>query len=430
MTELTTLLDNSNRFSQPGPTCPYRQRTIFIRIRPDEHTTGYEVHVWGNNLNGIGPNPHLGRIDANAARINNWVRELHRVWMGKLILWQDLGDWRPGSGDRYPFAEVVNLRASIEASILGQVWRELAKAGNDLFRLLFYAGDDRLKTVGDHLSLALREQPHVITVMSNDVVVPWSMLYVPPNPADELDGEFSVDPAGFLGYRHLVEHRFDMRAVIESHIPHQGKVNAGAYTNDDITGGPRGSSIVEPVVRLLDRRTVLSRCSNRPQLERELRGAGRRNHVLYFCCHCVTEPDGEASLRLGDDVPVYAANLDSWLLDGSLLAKPFVFINACNAARLKAESVHHFGRTLLAKGANCLVGPYVSIPTAFAGAFALGLLCRVLRPGQAVGEAVRSLTQHYADRFHNPLGLTFCLYHGIDSHLCHNGVLNAATAGC
>jgi hypothetical protein len=297
------------------------------------------------------------------------------------------------------------------------VWRELAKAGHDLFRFLFFGGDARLKRLGEKLATVLREHEQTITVSSNSIVAPWWLMYVP-RPGTALRGAFDVERTAFWGYQHLVEHNFESKMEPEVHIRYNGRPLVGAYV-DHRLDKPHQRPVVAPIVQLMSRRAAVTELHRLDELDEDMRdGAGRSRHLLYFCCHCDTAPDGRSMLRLGDDQPITPNEFRTWFTYGRLDAAPLVFINACNAAQNRSDSMNQFSRVILEHGATALLGPYISVPVSFARAFAAALLHRVLAPQVSIGESMQALTRYFADRFRNPLGLSFALYQGIDGHFC------------
>lgn len=76
-----------------------------------------------------------------------------------------------------------------------------------------------------------------------------------------------------------------------------------------------------------------------------------------------------------------------------------------------------FGHQLLHYGARCLIGPQIDLPRAFAREYTTRLFTAFLEPRTKLGDIVRTLAREFVDDYHNPLGLIFSLYRGIDVHL-------------
>ena len=343
------------------------------------------------------------------------------AWHDHLIAWQDPDDQNPQAMYRRPFAERVDLGNAVDAWRLEVMWRKVAVAGRKLFWQLFHEGDDRLQALGQTLSEALWNTDQVITVISNEVIVPWSMLYVPrPGTLSEPDNDFKVDRTAFLGYRHLIEHTFEMKYDLQPDIRHT-RLAAGAYFDEALE-----VSTVAPVLELLNKYAELGQGTSRQAVEERLRGQGAGDHLIYFCCHCVEIPDA-AELRMTGGEAISSGDIGFWLgASGGLRGNPFVLVNACKAGEFGSHPPSHFGSVLLQKGASSLLGPSVNIPAVFAKSFAEEFLTLVLASKYAFGRAVRQLAQKYVDSYDNPLGLSYSLFHGIDGHFCLVETSNAA----
>jgi hypothetical protein len=405
-----------NGFHPPLPICDSRARSIRIRIL---HTTrGYDIHLWGTSLRENGSEPIAGLLPVGPDQVRAWVNDLHRAWQTNLIMWQDPADLRVRGYGRYPLAEQVDLR-QVASSVRNAMWRQLAVAGHQLFRQLFTNGTSALRQAGQMLADALTDGDHVITVTSDEVIVPWSMLYVPRNIDAHLSDDFTVDPDAFIGYRHLVEHSFDQAHPTGPHIQYAGQASTAAYYDTGIDKLRRTQSrqaIVEPVVDLLTTHTRVHRATRREEVARSLQNAGALDHLIYFCCHCVEEA-GDVLLRL-TDAAVSGGDLRYWLGEAGLRNSPLVVINACQSGRHAVRSPSDLGRVLLDNGAGCLLGPAVNIPKTFAAAFATDLFSGLFERHERLGEALRAAVRRNINTYLNPLGLAYSLFRGIDSHFC------------
>ena len=113
--------------------------------------------------------------------------------------------------------------------------------------------------------------------------------------------------------------------------------------------------------------------------------------------------------------------MDSWLPGRAFLStRPVVFINACQGGKMSSLFFESLGTTMLAKGANCVIGPQIDMPVLFAAEYATRLFDGFLIPGQRLGEIVLELTREFATRYRNPLGLTYSLYRGVDVYLARD----------
>lgn len=406
---IRSVIDNSRSYHRLDSACPRLDRTISIRFT--EMDGGFMVEAKGSGMPDWGSARYEGRLDADQTQIRLWVEEFLRSWHRDFVAWTDPS--KQWGFRRTPATEKLDLSAVVTPAQLERIWRTLAVAGRKLFTQLFMHGDDGLKRLGRKLTDALWTSQHVITITSNEVIVPWSMLYVPrPDALSQSDTRLEVDRSAFLGYRHLVEHTFNLQRELQPDILYT-RLSAGAYFDESLE-----TTTVQPVLTVLDKHAAtVRRGLRRADVEDHLRGVGAEDHLLYFCCHCV-QAGSSAALRLTDGETISAGDLGYWLTDRSLQRNPLVVINACTAGEFGSHPPSHFGTVLFERGASSLVGPSVNIPGVVAKAFAEELFDATLSSRLTFGQVVWGLMRDYADLYHNPLGLSYSLFHGIDGHFC------------
>ncbi|WP_433062161.1 CHAT domain-containing protein [Dactylosporangium sp. CS-033363] len=410
--------DGANRLHDPVQPCPGNRRTLRIRYVPAGD--GFDVIVTGvADDSPAGPIAHLA---ADADDIRFWVNDLLRAWSTWLIDWPD-----PDGLDEYPFADRVDHR-DLDPRTLRAMWQRLAQAGHELFQNLFQ-GNAALEALGTAVARALHARPQVITVVADEVIVPWPMLYVPADPWADLPGDFDVDLDTFVGHRHLVEHAFARHGANPSSIRLDGRVAAGAYydTRLHLAANPTLGAAMDALAL----HTRLVRTTSADELTERMRADGAADHLVYFCCHCVTRP-GEELLRFSRDVgdEISAGNLGN-RLRRKFQRFPLVLLNACQAGKVERVSLRQFGPVLFERGAGAVIGPVVNIPTVFAGEFARQFFERVL-PHRGLlhfSTVARELVQGFARDQRNLLALTYMLYQGIDGHFCRREQDAGPTAG-
>ncbi|MET7396105.1 CHAT domain-containing protein [Dactylosporangium sp. NPDC005572] len=413
-------IDNVNNFRRPVPACERRDRTLNIRITAAPQG-GYEVIAVGNDLRINGQFP-VGLLEADPKTVKGWIDDLHETWSKQVIEWQDPAAVGPEANYQRPFTDAVDLR-TVDRAAVDRMWHAVASAGYQLFWQLFHSGGPALQKIGDQVWAALWRREQVVTFTSNGLVAPWSMLYVP-REGWHRPKLGAVDPQAFLGYRHLVEHRFERKYELDGDIRFTGeRIAASAYYDERLDGPRRGgtrTAVVAPVVATLERHTTTHRATTRQAVDEHLSGEGAAAHLIYFCCHCVLSATGEAHLRLADNAEerISAGDFKFWIGTEGLRSHPLVLLNACQSGRLYTASASQLGATLLEHGAGSLLAPCVNIPAGFAAAFAEQLFKQVLPLGRPLGPAVRSAVRTFAGKRRNPLGLTYSLYQGIDSHFC------------
>jgi hypothetical protein len=256
------------------------------------------------------------------------------------------------------------------------------------------------------------------------------MLYTPPDPAVDLDdpkAPWSLQ--GFWGYQHWIEHQFsrmrgESRIVVEDDTLHVG-LNVDPRI-DDALGVPFVGDIVSFFQRAGGSACLVR--EKKHQLALAIKSTTFADQIIYFGCHglvsgTVGASAAEAHLRLGDDDPIFTSELSTWLNErptGTLTTNPVVFVNACQGAQMSSSFSPSFGLEFMRHGANCLVGPQVDLPAGFAVIYATHLFEEFLKPGTRLGDIVRNLARECAEIHHNPLGLTFAVYRGLDTHLEQN----------
>ena len=388
MRELTSTVtvDRSDRLRSFPDTRHERDRTIHLRFL--RAADGYLVQTWGSAFPRDGGG-HQGRVLLGASTVAAGIDALRARWRSEL-----LDHAEPGAR---PFVDGWDLAGrDVDATALS-----LARAGHDLFSLLFRNGDAGLDAVRDLLLAAMRAGEQVVTVESDDLVVPWGLLYVPLDDHESVwDDDYRWDPRGFWGYRHLVEHRSSRSPGFDSRIAH---IDGGA----DHPPTP----CVEQVTGFFSARATTTVPTREAELAAALRGEDFADAVVYFGCHGQVGDDRRACLVPGDGQAVRGTEVADRRSTGHV-SRPVVFVGACPAGR-SASAFHPAARHhLLHRGARCVIAPQVEPPRAFAHEYATRLFDAFLVPGAGLGDVVRDLARAFLDEHHNPLGLIFSLHHG------------------
>ncbi|KOX28200.1 hypothetical protein ADK67_12305 [Saccharothrix sp. NRRL B-16348] len=230
MRELTSTVtvDRSDRLRSIPDTRHHRDRTVHLRfLRLDD---GYLVQAWGSAFPPDGGGCQ-GRVLLGPSTVEAGVGDLLARWRTRLIEHVEPGV-RP---TRRPFVDGWDLAGQD----VDEVVSALARAGHDLFALLFRNGDAGLKELCDLLLAALRTGEHVVTVESDNLFVPWGLLYVPLDDHDSVwDDDYRWDPRGFWGYRHLVEHNSSRSPGSDSRIAVTGSGVAVGLNGDGRVDAP------------------------------------------------------------------------------------------------------------------------------------------------------------------------------------------------
>jgi hypothetical protein len=418
----TVLADYSNGMREIADRPYNRPRTINIRFIRQPDDRGYEITAWGSTaFVEDGGGGYRGLLTASSNEINAAIGNLRQVWMEKVIRYAKLRS----DGSRYfPFVDEWDLATGPDASELDAVGLHLARAGHTLYTLLFRNGNEGLKEIGDALTHALRSGSQIISVESDDVFVPWSMLYVDPDGGNGLWGRaarWSLD--GFWGYQHLVEHalprmgRFDSRILLPI-----DRAVVGLNVNLNVDGEYPPTPCMRSIIQFFENRadTIIRR--RKDDLAEAMQDPAFPDHISFFGCHgqvggTAGVIDEQPYLQMEDGEKISSSEFVGWLCDQSLPTRPVVFINACQGGQLSTMFYPAFGRYLLAKGARCLIGPQLDLPRAFAREYVTRMFDAFLEPSTRLGDVVRTLTREFATAHGNPLGLMFSMYRGIDVHV-------------
>jgi hypothetical protein len=419
---LTVITNNSPGLRRLRDPFPRLSPTINLSFRMlgESGELGYEVHLFGHAIPEDGGGQYVGKLKLPRQHLRMYIQRLRELWRDRLVSFcpDRYGD--RDHPDYLPFS-ALDFRASPHLSDLDPIMRELAREGYKLYDLIFSQGDRILREIGRLLSAALRKEEQVVSIQSDDLFAPWWMLYLPVDGDDDPEDEsFKWQYSGFLGHRHLLEHNFRRDPDFKSELPVGSTIKVGMYVDRNLDLAYPLSppvSLVKNVFDENDRCSVELRFSG-TELRRDIVSKAP-NSVLYFCCHAVVTGDGDhadAYFELTDRDRVTSSDLARWLAKEALPAQPVVFMNACEGGQMSSLFYPSFSRILTDNGANCLVGPQMDIPVAFARWYAKEFFERLLTGGRTVGFVFHDLAVDMVERYGNPLGLAFSLFRGMNTH--------------
>jgi len=356
-----------------------------------------------------------------------WVRATletptTEVWqLGNRLrtLWSDLvvrhqspdgsyGD-RPGG---YPLTERADL--SELATVTDELVTRLAREGYGLLATLLDGHDPELAQARTFLLDTLTGPDPLRVTFDSEVQLPWPML--------------AVDPArcaspweAFLGYRHQVEQNDQSRW---DPAPSAVRDQPTTSLNKDIALDGVGRA--PDVHQLLQDQSRLIVRTLGSELLDAMAAEVLAEDLMYFWCHGHFSDNGASgsclSVRLSDDEhvdgPAVSARRRGIPRTPQTRFKPFVLLNACHTGRAGApNSIKHLGQELIRMGAAGVLAPQIDIPQLFAAEYAYGFLESYLAGERTAGEISQSLVRDFAEKYHNPLALTYGLNCGIDSRL-------------
>ncbi|MGO9083091.1 MAG: hypothetical protein ACLQDY_29370 [Streptosporangiaceae bacterium] len=346
----------------------------------------------------------------------------------KAMLWGAVQDCRAAwvqAVNRY----LTELRAPAhQVSLL----RDLAEAGSKLFQFIFFPEDDahsELRSVFRVFNKHLHESELWLRVESSAFFAPWNLLYSKEVP---LTSGSDLDPSGFWGYQHLIEHvPYDAGSQRYEPNTRPGDPYRMSLQLDTNLDADFRVPVIEPVTTLLGGYNT-AQLTQRPRPSRDelaqaLRGGPRDDQFMYFCCHA--EVDGfdaavnlaPSWLNLSDrpDNRIKPNDITFWLFDQMLEDHPIVFLNACGGAQLNSTFYEGFAKVFLSRQAASVIGPQTEVPALFAGEFARCFLQEFFQggPNNSLGLVLHRLCRRIWDDYCNPLGLVYSLYRGADVYL-------------
>lgn len=402
-------IDHSDRLRSIPDTRYNRDRTIHLRFLHCHD--GYLVQAWGGAFPEDGGGGYQGRVLLDTSTLQASIADLRARWHARLIDHVEPGV-RP---TRRPFVDDWDLAGrDVDETMLS-----LARAGYDLFTLLLRNGDTGLKEICDLLLVAMRSGEQIITVESDDLFVPWTLLYIPLDDHDSVwEDDYIWDPQGFWGYRHLIEQNFSRSPGFDSRIAVSGSsVTVGMNVDERVDVDYPPTPCVSPLIDFFSSKTETIVRTRKAELAAALQSTNFADQIVYFGCHGqVGDHDQRSYFVLGDGEKIYGTEVVAWLSKG-LPTRPVVFVGACQGGQLASAFYPTFGYHLLHRGARCLIGPQIDLPRAFAREYATRLFEAFLVPNTKLGDIIRNLARQFLDEHHNPLGLIFSLHRGIDVHL-------------
>lgn len=406
-----TTVDHSDRLRSIPNTRYSRDRTIFLQFL--HIGDRYLVQAWGTEFQETGGGRYSGRVLIEPKVLQAAADDLRATWQAKLIEYCE-PDRRP---THRPFVDDWN----VPAMYLNDVGLALARAGHDLFTLLFLNGDADLDKVTKLMVSAMRASEQIVTVESDHLFVPWNMLYVPLTDQESpWDDNYKWSPKGFWGYRNILEHNFSWCSTFDSRMAVQRpQPTVGLNVDDRLDSESDHPPYVKPMIKFFSKHTTTIVRTRKAELAAALQSPNFPDDIVLFCCHgTVGTSDDRACLVLGDGEEIYSTQVLAWLPKDTLLpTRPLVFVAACQGGQLHSVFYPVFGKHLLDRGARTLIGPQIDVPRTFAKEYATRLFTAFLQPHTRLGDAMRELTRRFMDDHHNPLGLIFSLYRGIDVHL-------------
>ncbi len=312
------------------------------------------------------------------------------------------------------------------------ILKSLAVAGRKLFQQIFRPpgdGYEKLREIGAGLEKLVDVSGLWVRITSEDFYAPWNIMYL---------GDIRRTPSleKFWGFQHLIEHDPAERSlpprVFEPKLDVALHIDTGIDLQfPDIACNARIQSL------LGDYETVgVSERNSRDEFLDKL-GEGSDEELFYFCCHASVDGDEGPSfanprLMLTDPRPpeerkkspgdrefVEPDDIDLYLDDHRWPARPVVFMNCCEVAKMSSIFYRGFATKFLNHHASAVIGPNVEIPAVFARDFAAEFFDRFFEGGsdKSIGSVLLELRREFLRDHDNPLGLVYTLYRGADTYV-------------
>lgn len=375
-----------------------------------------------------GGGPHSGILALPQTDFNAMIGRLRKRWTD-LILRYTKGKKDTANRTIYPFSDRYDLSKYSNDVAFNRSMQEIARMGYDLYQALFLAADRQLKQGLEQVSALLKDSEQTVSFVSDNLLIPWSMLYLPGPNEDIDDANWRWSFEGFLGYKHRVEQTLHERPRGWSHrVAFADRVCVGVYADTRLN--KMRVPVLAPVLDVLEGMKMselmhLDLCTDRPTLKKALESDRHGDHLMYFICHGYSATATEqAHVKLSDGVPIYASDFAIWLGQKELEQNPVIFVMACQGGQLASMLHTSFGLWFLKMGGNCLVGPQIDIPPDFAQEYSKRFLEEAVA-GRRIGDVVVDLCRSFADKYNNPLGLVISLYRGMDTYFAHEAALES-----
>jgi hypothetical protein len=347
------------------------------------------------------------------------IAALRKTLRDQIVYMQD--------GGRY----VYQMGVKIDDAYRQKALPILAKAGYDMYRLMFFSpeADEKTRALGEVFREKVRSEDKLkIQIFSQHFMMPWGLLYMAAE--DEFDLN-DVHPEWFLGMRHIIEHiplwQSMQMQVTDSMIDSQAGLTVSLNVNKTIDQQMR-TALVAPQLaywhglEASGKIKVVERSSAQALLQAMSTTQETTDQVVYFYCHASSKDLTEGGPDLSTMVFGPNDRLTLGLLKQNapytrlLPGEPLVFINACESAELSPLFYDGFVPYFLAKGARGVIGTECETPAIFAVEWARRFFSHFLA-GEAVGEVVLSLRKEFYEQEGNILGMLYALYVDADTRV-------------
>jgi hypothetical protein len=363
-----------------------------------------------------------GRSQRPANEIFTRVEVCRQDWKKNIV---DLKTYAEDRQPNYQFPFQNAWDFADDPSLLDRAGPALARAGDSLFKAIFELKcDEGLKEVGQSLRSILKSRSCFISITSDDLFLPWGLLYTHPIPGEKLASDGSNwEKEGFWGYQHIVQQNPNRIKPIGKICLEQTGSSLLSVNFDDRLAADLKLPVIDAHINFIGGLAGEKRIKRTKKTElafgfKEERA--RLERIIYFYCHGHGSSD-EAGISLNvphlvlTDGVITASDFEDWSEGQHLPTSPLIFINACQGGQMQTMFYEHFAKELLKEGAAGVIGPQIDVPAVFASAY--GQLVFAEFFGKApirMGPLLLELNRAMWDTHNNPLGLVYSLYRGVN----------------
>ena len=405
------------------------------------HPRAVDIHIAEDNGKfkvELTPHDYAHLFPVTTARIPLTPSELWRVTSDCTRVWRDrvVNYWNPLLPQKFSFHErsrgPLNWMGHTLPLVYSGILKDLARAGRKLFQQIFRPpadGYEEMCEIGAGLEKLVDIPDLWVRITTEDFYAPWNLMYL---------GDFRRNPSSekFWGFQHLIEHDPAKRVmpprVFGPKLDVALHFDAGIDRQfPDIACNARVQSLLGGYETI-----GISQRHTKDEFLEKL-GGGADEELFYFCCHATAGGDaapsfGNPRLMLTDLRPteqqeqnpsgrdfIEPDDIDVYLDNRKWPARPIVFMNCCEVAKMSSIFYRGFASKFLNHHASAVIGPNIEIPAVFARDFATQFFDRFFEGGtdRSIGSVLHELRREFLRDHDNPLGLVYLLYRGADTYL-------------
>jgi len=270
-------------------------------------------------------------LKASRSEIEEAIGELRTRWSKTVLGYHVESDSRRR---QLPYVDRWDL-ALLGPVEYERITLELARAGADTFDAIFRRDvDAKLAEISTILTEALLDREHLIRFESDDLFVPWAMLYVENPAAETLWGEQpSVSLDRFIGLTHLVEHSLPLSESVKDYKLIDSRIRlsserpiVGLNIDTTVDSMYPNTSCMASIAAFFEERAEVVTRKKKDVLANALRSPAFADTIHFYGCHgaVTTSHDGKDRpyLKLEDQEYIFSGEFRGWLRGRQLRSGP------------------------------------------------------------------------------------------------------------